>query len=406
MSLPPPAPDDEHLARYLLGALPDEETERLDELSIADTSFADRLNAVEFDLVDSYVSGELSGDMLAHFKSRCRSSPAMRDKVKVAESLAAYQRRSSGQERGSFGAESWSRWALAAAASLALVATGYLTLETRRLRTEVAESRAASASSAERERALQRQLDERRAAADESERALASARDDLAQLEGALETGRLRTELQRQLDERRAAADEAQLPLGRARDALAQCEGALETRRPRSEVAESRAASASSAERERALQRQLDERRAAADESEKALTRARDALAQLEARVNAPVGRPVVAAFLLTPARRGVGDVTTIAIPRGAAAIALLMEPEADEFARYRASIKELASDRVVWRSGELTPKPSGAAKIVEATVPSALLKPQTYSVEITGVPARGAPGRFAGSFVFRVMAP
>jgi len=307
MSLPPPAPDDEHLARYLLGALPEDETERLDELSIADTSFADRLDAVEYDLVDSYVRGELSGDMLAHFKSRCRSSPAMRDKVKVAESLAGYQRRSSGHGRRAFGTESWSRWALGAAASLALVATGYLTLETRRLRTEVTESRAASASGAERERDLQRQLDERRAAADEAEQALA---------------------------------------------------------------------------------------------------RARDALAQLEARKNAPVGTPVVAAFLLTPARRGVGDVTTIAIPRGAAAIALRMEPEADEFARYRASLKELASDRVVWRSGELTPKPSGGAKIVEATVPSALLTPQRYVVELAGMPARGAPGRFAGSFVFRVVAP
>jgi hypothetical protein len=307
MSLPSRPPDDECLARYLVGALPDDETERLDELSITDASFADRLNAVEYDLVDSYVRGELSGDMLARFKSRCLSSPATRDKVKVAESLAAYQQPSSGLGRRSFRAESLSRWALAAAASLALVATGYLALETRRLRTEVTESRSASASIAE---------------------------------------------------------------------------------------------------RERELQRQLDERRAAADKAEESLARARDALAQLEARVNAPVGTPVVAAFLLTPARRGVGDVTTIAIPRGAAAVALRMEPEADEFVRYRASLKELASERVIWRSGDLKPKPSGGVKIVEATAPSALLKPQTYMVELTGMPARGAAGGFAGSFVFRVIVP
>src|SRR5262245_32033476 len=306
MSHPPPEPDDEHLARYLLGDLPDDETERLDELSIADTSFADRLTAVEYDLVDSYVRGELSSDILARFKSRYRSSPAMRDKVKVAESLAAYQRRSSGPGRA-YATESWFRWALGAAASLALVASGYLALETRKLRTEVTESRAASASSAA---------------------------------------------------------------------------------------------------RERELQQQLDERRAAADEAEKALARARDALAQLEARANAPVGAPVVAAFLLTPARRGVGEVTTIAIPRGATAIALRMEPEADEFVRYRASLKELASERVIWGSGDLKPKSSGGAKTVEATVPSALLKPQTYVVELAGMPARGAAGGLAGSFVFRVMAP
>jgi len=307
MSLPSRAPDDERLAQYLVGALPDDETERLDELSITDPSFADRLNAVEYDLVDSYVRGELSGDMLARFKSRYLSSPATRDKVKVAESLAAYQQPLSGLERRSFRTESLSRWALAAAASLALVATGYLALETRRLRTEVTESRSASASIAE---------------------------------------------------------------------------------------------------RERELQRQLVERRAAADEAEKELARARDALAQLEAHVNAPASTPVVAAFLLTPARRGLGEVTTIAIPRGTAAIALRMEPEADEFARYRASLKELASERVIWGSGDLKPKPSGGAKIVEATVPSALLKPQTYMVELIGMPARGAAGGFAGSFVFRVIVP
>jgi hypothetical protein len=122
--------------------------------------------------------------------------------------------------------------------------------------------------------------------------------------------------------------------------------------------------------------------------------------------MNAPVGRPVVAAFLLTPARRGLGDVPTIAIPRGAAAIALRMEPEADEFANYRASLKDSASNRIIWSSGDLKPKPAGDAKLVEATVPSALLKQQTYVVELVGMPATGTAGGFAGSFVFRVVVP
>jgi hypothetical protein len=58
--------DDEQLVRYLLGLLPDEEAERLDELSIADDELAWRLRAVEDDLVDAYVTGSF----IARFAKR------------------------------------------------------------------------------------------------------------------------------------------------------------------------------------------------------------------------------------------------------------------------------------------------------------------------------------------------
>jgi hypothetical protein len=63
-------PLDPLLVRYLVGALPDHETERLDELSVADDEFAIRLRAAEHDLVDAYVRGELSGETLDHFRSQ------------------------------------------------------------------------------------------------------------------------------------------------------------------------------------------------------------------------------------------------------------------------------------------------------------------------------------------------
>ena len=48
------APDDRHLASYLLGLLPEEEAERLDEASVVDDELASRLCGVEDDLVDAY----------------------------------------------------------------------------------------------------------------------------------------------------------------------------------------------------------------------------------------------------------------------------------------------------------------------------------------------------------------
>ena len=73
--------DDRLLTRYLLGALPTEESERLDELSVADDEMAARLNGVENDLVDSYARGELSGEDRAMLESSYLSSPRRRKKA-------------------------------------------------------------------------------------------------------------------------------------------------------------------------------------------------------------------------------------------------------------------------------------------------------------------------------------
>ena len=79
--------DNQMLYAYLLGSLPNEDTERLDEMTFTDPSFADQVNAAEKDLVDSYVSGELTGDVLKGFESYYLSSPTRRQNVEFARAL-------------------------------------------------------------------------------------------------------------------------------------------------------------------------------------------------------------------------------------------------------------------------------------------------------------------------------
>ena len=79
--------DDRLLSQYLLGALPIEEAEHLDKLSIADDGLAARLCTIENDLVDGYLRDELSGKDLAQFKSFFLSSPKRRKKVEFAIAL-------------------------------------------------------------------------------------------------------------------------------------------------------------------------------------------------------------------------------------------------------------------------------------------------------------------------------
>jgi hypothetical protein len=193
-------PNDPLLTQYLLGALAGEETERLDELSIADDDFAARLNSAEKDLVDAYVRGELPAAEAAQFKSAYLSSPKRRDKVRFAETLFSFQQRSASRPvvvraaavQGEKHESAWARlfgtwfggtrfvgtwfgglssgssrssnagfaqqWGLAGAALLLLIATGFLLNTNLKLRQQVSRSESERALLAQREQQLQHQL--------------------------------------------------------------------------------------------------------------------------------------------------------------------------------------------------------------------------------------------------------
>ena len=80
---------DERLLDYLLGLLPEEDVERLDEESIADDDVAARLSAVEDDLVDAYVTETLDPGTRARFETVYLMSPQRREKVKFARRFLA-----------------------------------------------------------------------------------------------------------------------------------------------------------------------------------------------------------------------------------------------------------------------------------------------------------------------------
>jgi hypothetical protein len=75
---------DQQLVHYLLGLLPENETDLLDEDSIVDDEVAARLCGVEHDLVDAYVMGTLDQITRQHFEASYLKSPRRRTKVKFA----------------------------------------------------------------------------------------------------------------------------------------------------------------------------------------------------------------------------------------------------------------------------------------------------------------------------------
>jgi len=201
------SPDDQHLVRYLLGSLPDEEAEQLDEQSIVDGEFALRLDAVEHDLVDSYVTGELSGETLTRFESFYLSSPRRREKVRFAESLlSSHVKKEIGPVKEETGPAQAAvpaggdvpdvpaqprgvrppvifQWAAAIAAVLLLLACGYLIVQDLRLRNQLASVQTEREALQRREQELQKQLEQERSANADTARELERIRGSLAQLE-------------------------------------------------------------------------------------------------------------------------------------------------------------------------------------------------------------------------------
>jgi len=131
---------------YLLGRLPESEAERLDELSITDEDCAERIQAVEHDLVDAFARGELEGVVLEQFRSKYLTTPRLREATRFAKALQSLDDHSG---RGSSSAAGrgpttpvretprWRELLAIAAAVILATASVWLVLDNRRLRERV-----------------------------------------------------------------------------------------------------------------------------------------------------------------------------------------------------------------------------------------------------------------------------
>jgi hypothetical protein len=300
-----PEPSEQQLTRYLLGALSEEEAERLDQRSIADEEFALHLNAVENDLVDAYVRGELKGEAQDRFDKYYLSSPKRLEKVEFSRALLRHQTESpttvsrrvrteddashvrSPQEE-SDARDSWRwlnvprlglRWGPAAAATVMLLAASFLFYENKRLR-----------------------------------------------------------ELERQLSEQRVANS--------------------------------------------GLAKELESLRASLPASH--------ALATIVA--------------VLAPPTRGVGQIPSISLPTATDQVLLRLQLEADEFPRYQVTLKDPATNRILWHTTDaLRANSEGNVKVVSVSLSAKLFKPQSYILELSGLSAIGGPELVSG-YSFRVL--
>lgn len=133
--------DKDKLIRYLLGTLPEDATERLDELSFTSDDLARDLEAAENELVDGFIAGELAPAEAELFRSNYLATPLRRRKVEFARALQRMptpdkivDRASSGffSQLRAFFAGSGLRIAFSAAAAVLLVVAGVWIISSRR----------------------------------------------------------------------------------------------------------------------------------------------------------------------------------------------------------------------------------------------------------------------------------
>jgi hypothetical protein len=144
-------------------------------------------------------------------------------------------------------------------------------------------------------------------------------------------------------------------------------------------------------ERERQLQTQLTEQRSASAETAKELAKKQGSV---------ELG---ILSFTLRAATRGPSSVQTVAIPTEAATVRLQLPLEPDDFPRYDVALQEAGTNQTVWRGDGLPAISTGGVKVLSVTVPARLLQPRFYTIEVTGVPAAGAP-QYLSSYPFRVV--
>lgn len=92
-------PSDDSLIRYLLGDVREAQAEALDERSIVDAAFAERLRGIEHDLADAYVTRELSPEERQRWEHTIGASKAGREQIRVAAALAMRERPGAGAAR-------------------------------------------------------------------------------------------------------------------------------------------------------------------------------------------------------------------------------------------------------------------------------------------------------------------
>lgn len=333
---------------YLLGSLPEAETEYFDELSVTDDEFADALKSAENDLIDSYIRGELSDSNLEKFKTRYLVSPLRREKVEFAkafqifaeknassaseivsdakksDSKRTFAARFSGLNIFSF-SNAFPRWGFAAAVLVLAFIGGWFFLKNARF---------------------------------------AQSPDEL------------------QVKRENFPQDQQNSLILPTANLAADTENNIKEK-PIEELTK----------KEQTQNPPAVEQTPRNTQNQTAPT----------PKINIAPPKINIASFILAPPLRGGNQIQEISVSSEIDYVAMVLQIESEDYKSYRVSLINRATGKNLWQSGAIKPKTSGENKRLNIRFPAKLLQPQIYSLEVSGVSPNGAIENIS-DYSFRVV--
>lgn len=173
--------NEELIARYLLGELPEEQQVGIENRAFEDKDYLATITVVENDLIDEYVRDEMSASQRRNFETRFLASAERRKRVEFARALATVAAEAAVTEKASrtvvpAAPVSWrdsleaffrglnpvAKFAVAAAMLLILAGGAWLLIETLRLRNQLNQLQAEKQTRQNQEQSLEQQVEAER----------------------------------------------------------------------------------------------------------------------------------------------------------------------------------------------------------------------------------------------------
>jgi hypothetical protein len=108
--------------------------------------------------------------------------------------------------------------------------------------------------------------------------------------------------------------------------------------------------------------------------------------------------------FALPPPTRGATSLRVLSLPSDAGSVTFRLEVETNDSHSYRAALRDLAENQIVWRSSNVPAVVEQGVPAVVLNLPAKLLQYRSYSLDLAGVASSGATETI-GSYAFRVAA-
>jgi len=116
----------------------------------------------------------------------------------------------------------------------------------------------------------------------------------------------------------------------------------------------------------------------------------------------ADIGQLKTVSLLLPPPTRGMSSHQTVTVRPHTDLVVLLLTLESADYSRYSVTVKDPATNEVVWQSSGLDAGSVGGRKVVSAALRANLLRGRNYIAEVAGLPNAGRQ-RIVGDYPFHV---